>query len=300
MAGSGPAPAIPVVISAAGLSGGNRALSALCRRRRIGEDRSGDNTFMMRLWLIASVTISLAGLAGCAPTFSEKAAHGIVFYCPGAGNTDFGDANVRRGLEQAGYSGEVASFLWTLTFNVALDQELRGPARARATQLAGIIEDYAKQYPGQPINLVGLSAGTGIAMWAAEDLKNGVKVDNVVLLSSSLWNKFDAGPALKNIKGKVYVYYSPNDAVLAGPMKLFGSIDGVFGEDGAGAVGLHSPNGQDRIVNVPYRDDYAKFGYYGGHLDSTAPDFVRNYLASHLIKPATAQAPGETVAIGPR
>ena len=246
------------------------------------------------------VTAAIMSQPGCAPSYSEKAANGIVFYCPGAGNTDFGDANVRRGLEQAGYHGEVAGFLWTLTFNVALDQELRGPARVRATQLAGIIEDYAKQFPGRPINLVGLSAGTGIALWAAEDLKNGVKVDNVVLLSSSLWYHFDAGPALKNIKGKIYVYYSPNDAVLAGPMKLFGSIDGIFGEDGAGAVGLHSPNGQDRIVNIAYRDEFSKLGYYGGHLDSTAPDFVRNYLAAHLIQAPTAPSPGKTTATASR
>lgn len=254
-----------------------------------------------RLLVSGLFAVTLIGLSGCGPTFSEKATNGIVFYCPGAGNTDFGDANLRRGLEDAGYKGEVAGFLWSITFNVALDQELRGVARGRATELARIIEKYAEQYPGRPINLVGLSAGTGIAMWACEDLKGDVKVDNVVLLSSSLWQHFDAGPALRNIRGKVYVFYSPNDAVLAGPMKLFGSIDGVFGEDGAGAVGLHSPHGQERIINTAYRDEYSRLGYYGGHLDSTAPEFVRAHVSQCLVlSRSVAATPDAASAIATR
>lgn len=236
---------------------------------------------------------------GCAPTYSARAKLGLTIYCPGAGNVDFGDAGIREGLNAAGYPGEVATYVWTISFNPAIDQVVRVNARLRASALARQIEDYIDQYVknadgGAPpqLNLVGLSAGSGVAIWALEDLKPGYMVDNVILLGSSLWYRYDVGQALPRIRGKIYNYYSPNDIVLAGPMKVFGTIDGVFADDGAGAVGLRPEKGADRIVNIPWKPDYEKYGYYGGHMDSTSPMFVRRVLSQHLLpRPASSAAP---------
>lgn len=254
----------------------------------------------MRQGLLLLSVCAIAALTGCGPAFTERAVHGITFYCPGAGNVDFGDAGVRSGLERAGYKGQVASFLWTISFNPALDQTLRLNAKLRAGQLTGIIEDYIDRYPGKPVNLIGLSAGSGIAIWAVEGLGAKYKVDNVVLLSSSLWYRYDVSKALPHIKGKIYNYYSSQDAILAGPMKVFGSIDGVFGDDGAGAVGLRPPKGADRIVNIPWRAEFTRYGYYGGHTDGTSPAFVQAEIAGKIIQGAerTGKAdanPPETV-----
>lgn len=237
--------------------------------------------------------------SGCAATFSEKARNGITFYCPGAGNTDFGDVGLREGLAQAGYRGEVAAFIWTISFNVALDQTLRFNAHLRAGELARLVSAYRQKYPTQTCNLVGLSAGTGVAIWALEQLPDGVKVDNVVLLGSSLSHDYDASRAAAHVAGKIYVYYSPHDAVLAGPMKVFGTIDGKFGVDGAGAVGLHSRGGAEKIVNNPWRPNYQALGNYGGHVDGTNPRFVRAVLAKHLLRPASGRLPGESTAQEP-
>lgn len=229
---------------------------------------------------------------GCGTiAYSAKAQNGITYYCPGAGNTDFGDAGLRAGLEAAGYKGEVAAYVWTISFNVAIDQTLRFNAKLKGQQLARVIESYMDKYPGQPVNVVGLSAGTGVAIWALEDLKEGYSVENAVLLSSSLWHRYDVGRAARHVKGKIYCYYSSNDAILAGPMKLIGSIDGVFGEDGVGSVGLHSKGGADRIVNISWKPEYESMGYYGGHTDSTASGFVRAVLSKHLLSPAGGAAP---------
>jgi pimeloyl-ACP methyl ester carboxylesterase len=236
-------------------------------------------------------------LVGCTPAFGPKAEHGITFYCPGAGNIDFGDAGIRDGLERAGYRGQVATVMWTVLFNPAIDQTLRINARAGSSALARRIEEYSEKYPGREVSVIGLSAGTGVAIWALEDLKGGCQVNNVVLLGSSLWHRYDVSKALPHVKGKIYNYYSPNDAVLAGPMKIFGTIDGVFAEDGAGAVGLHSPRGQDRIVNIRWRPEYRRYGYYGGHMDSTSPGFVQAYLSKHIMEGPTAALPGRTPAI---
>ncbi len=194
------------------------------------------------------------------PTFSQKAANGITFYCPGAGNTDMGYFGVRKGLESAGYEGEVSAFIWTLTL-LPLDQELRGLVKLRARHLSDIIDKYIETYPGRPVNLIGLSAGSGVALWAVEHLNEDHMVENVVLLGSSLSHDYDVGDALEHIHGKIYVYYSPHDVILAGPMKLFGTIDGKFGVDGAGSVGLRSKRFAERIVNTlvsRYADKFLK------------------------------------------
>lgn len=236
-------------------------------------------------------------LTGCIAGFGERAKNGITFYCPGVGNMDLGDEGIRTGLEKAGYHGQVARMTWSLSFNPAIDQTVRIIAQQGGKRLAGYIQDYLDQYPGREVNIVGLSAGTGVAVWALEALKPKYKVSNVVLISSSLWHKYDASRALRNVKGKIYNYYSPTDAVLAGPMKVFGSIDGVFLEDAAGAVGLQVPPGaENRIVNVEWRPEFEKYGYYGGHTDGTSAAFVQAVIAAHLVKPGADQSPQTALA----
>ena len=245
----------------------------------------------MKLISLALLSCLALSATGCGTvSYSAKAENGITYYCPGAGNTDFGDAGLRRGLESAGYKGEVAAYIWTISFNVALDQTLRFNAKLKGQNLARIIESYIDKYPGKTVNLVGLSAGTGVAIWALENLKDGYNVDNVVLLSSSLWHRYDVGKAARHVKGKIYVYFSPNDAILAGPMKLFGTIDGVFAEDGAGAVGLHTKGGADKVVNTGWKSEWSSYGYLGGHTDSTSSAFVKAVLSRHLLSASAAAA----------
>ncbi len=232
------------------------------------------------LAIIASVGL----LSGCTTDFTSAARNGMVFYCPGAGNWDLGDTGLRDGLARAGFKGQVASVTWSVLANPAIDQTLRLNARLAGTQVARKIEEFIDKYPEQPVSLIGLSAGTGVAMWALEDMKPGYQVDNVVLLASSLNYTFDAGQAVKAVRGKIYVYYSPNDAVLAGPMKIFGTIDGAYAATGVGEVGLKSPRGKEKIVNIGYKSSFASYGYFGGHTDGLAPRFVERVLSAHLLR----------------
>lgn len=222
--------------------------------------------------------------AGCGLSFGPRARNGITFYCPGAGNYDMGDVDIRRGLEAAGYRGQVAAFLWTMSFSPVIDQIVRINPILRSRVLASYIRKYREQYPDRPVHLIGLSAGTGVVLWAIEALPEGCYVDDVVLLASSLSSRFDASKALRRIRGRIYVYYSPNDAVLSLPVRITGTIDGVFTRDAAGLVGLHPPGGpHDRIVNIPWCPEFKKLGYYGGHTDCTSPRFVEAEVAPRLM-----------------
>jgi len=231
---------------------------------------------------------ALWGVVGCVSGFGPAAENGIVFYAPGAGNIDFGDRGLREGLERAGYRGQVATVMWTFSFNPAFDQVVRGNALLGAKQLARKIEQYIDEYPGRPVHLVGLSAGTGVVVWALEDLKSGYAVDNVVLLASSLSHDYDMSKALRHVRGKVYNYYSPNDAVLTVLMIPFGTIDGKLGADAAGAVGLNVRRRDARIVNIGWRPEFRRYNNYGAHQDGTQPRFVQAFVARHLLSDAGA------------
>lgn len=232
--------------------------------------------------LLAALLLCAAAAGGCAPNFGERATYGIVFYCPGVG-IDLGDAGVRRGLQEAGFPGQVAKINWSVSMNPAIDQTVRIFAAHGSRTLAELVRAYIDQYPGRPVTIIGLSAGTGIAVWGLERLEPPYKVDNVILLASSLSHDYDVSDALRAVRGRVYNYYSPHDAVLGGPMQVAGTIDRKFFTPGAGQIGLAVPEGaEERIVNVEWVREFAQYGYFGGHTDATNAAFVAARLSEHI------------------
>ncbi len=239
---------------------------------------------MLRMgYLTALIVLSAFANVGCTTPFTEKAANGIVFYCPGAGNFDMGDRGLRKGLGRAGFDGQVATVIWTVSFNPAIDQAVKINARLGGNRLSKRIKEYIDTYPNKPVSVVGLSAGSGVAVWALEDLPAGYRVDNVVLLASSLYHRYDLRKASTHVAGKIYNYHSSYDAILAGPMKVFGTIDGIPAVDAGGAVGFHPPRGVDNLVNIPYRKSYSTYGNYGGHTDGTNPNFIEKVVSRNLL-----------------
>src|SRR5262249_42620103 len=154
---------------------------------------------------------------------------------------------------------------WSLTMNPALDQTLRFIAKGGGDRLGDIMTDYLKSHPDCDVNVIGLSAGTGVGMWAIENVKPPYKVNNYVMLGSSISSRYDATKALNNMKGKIYVLYSASDPVNSGPVRALGTIDGTFDEP-AGLVGLRGrANSSGRIVNIPWSSKYERYGWVGGH-----------------------------------
>jgi pimeloyl-ACP methyl ester carboxylesterase len=247
------------------------------------------------LWFMA-----LAAPAGCvvdrrpsgrqAELFDRA---GRTYYIDGAGNWGYGVTEVQDGLQRAGYHGNVINFRWSYTFNPALDQTIgRVAARARAKDLAKEITAYLARYPDNHVNIIALSAGTGVAVWACEALQPPAKVHNLILLGSSLSSRYDMRKALENIEGGVWVYYSPYDQVLNGPVRALGTIDGELGVDSAGLVGLHPPGlKSDKIHNIGWSARWERYGWGGAHTDATSEPFVRHELSKHILPPKAADMP---------
>jgi len=217
---------------------------------------------------------------------------GKVFYLDGAGNMGFGQETVGQGLRLAGFNGNVENIIWTSFTGPLGDQVIRLNARLRSENLTKKIRSYQKRCPQAPVYVIGLSAGTGVAVWGIENLPEDIKVDAVVLLGSSLSKSYNMARCLKHVKNKVYVLYSPHDAVLNGFIPITGTIDGAYLVEPAGLVGMTPPNNvkpetiqayQEKIVNIPWQESFERMGNAGGHTDGTSLSFVRGYVAPKLL-----------------
>lgn len=223
----------------------------------------------------------LAAMTGCS---DPKEKFGHTWYIDGAGNWGFGVIDVPVGLEKAGYKGCVTNHHWSLTMNPALDQTLRFIARGSGAVLASGIEDFLRKNPDADANIIALSAGTGVAIWAAEDLKPPAKINNIILVGCSLSSSYDVRPALNNMKGNIYVYYSASDPILQGPVRLLGTIDGKF-DDAAGLVGLRGAGARTgRVHNIGWSSRYESLGWTGGHADCTNARFVQAEISKYIVR----------------
>ncbi len=228
--------------------------------------------------LIGCLVASVA--TGCS---NPREQFGRTWYLDGAGNWGFGAMDVPVGLEQAGYRGFVSNHRWSLTFNPALDQTLRFLAKGQGASLGNQITDYLERHPGAEANLIALSAGTGVAMWAIENVKPPHKVNNYVMVGSSISSRYDVRKALKNMKGNIVVYYSSRDPVLQGPVRALGTIDGTF-DDSAGLVGLRGAGTKGgRIKNIPWNAKFVRLGWTGGHADCVNKRFVKGELKRWIV-----------------
>lgn len=239
------------------------------------------------------LAVALAG--GCQKRDAER--FGKTFYLDGAGNWGYGANEVPAGLRDAGYKGDIELFIWTTSFNPLVDQLNILGAKARAAALTGKIEQYRRRFPNAPINVIALSAGTGVACWAIEGLSSNVKIENLILLGSSLSHDYDVSRVLSRMNGRIYVYYSHNDAVLE-TVRVVGTIDGKRGVDSVGLVGLRAPPGQqDRVVNIGWNRSWMRLGWTGAHTDATNRLFVREELSKH-IQGLTPASNGQTAVTG--
>ncbi len=229
--------------------------------------------------------------------------NGLTIYVGGAGPIGHvGSLDIPLGLQDAGYDGYVKVFAWQgLTH--AGDQMNLSKNREKASELAAEIRDYARQHPGKKINIIALSAGTGIAAFALEFLPERIQVQNVVFLGCSLSTHYDLTRALRRVRGGLYCVYSPTDGILKDVVWYTGTVDRSKGSAGiAGLEGFGRPSttASDmarqyaKVHNIAYRSEFAGAGYRGGHIDCTSREFVANYLAGTLMGIDRALAGGAT------
>lgn len=233
--------------------------------------------------------------AGCAYLAAAKESgdplRGVTYYVGGAGPIGHvGSWDVPRGLVDAGYPGLIEVHTWQGVTHAG-DQINLDRNREKAIELAVRIKQYRSRYPDEPISVIALSAGTGIATFALEYLPEGVQIDRVIFLACSLSSKYDMTRLLRRVSGGLYVIHSPYDRILRNVVWYTGTVDRSPAAEGvAGLEGFRLPPRiasdtevqYHKLHNVPYRAAFTEAGYGGGHTDCTGRAFVRDYLAPVL------------------
>ena len=215
---------------------------------------------------------------------------GYLYYLDGAGGgtaQNNWSAGVRDGLLAAGYPGAGEMFSWETGKGMIKDQEesvARG--RADAKRLAEEIQKREAAYPNAPVEMLGFSAGTAIAIFALEALPESVKVQNVVLLGASISHDYDLSKALKHVRGHMYVYTSTHDLMVGVFMKFTGTADRKHDDAGADIHGFVLPAGATaetkalyarKIVTIKWTKELEADGDYGHHFDNIKKDFIRDH-----------------------
>jgi pimeloyl-ACP methyl ester carboxylesterase len=245
--------------------------------------------------------------AGCADPAALRMnageTHGKVYYLDGVGCYGFGREGVPAGLRMAGFRGDVEYWSWSAT-KTPFDQFGGAFVRVQAGDLAKMVAMYRKAYPGRPVSLIGLSGGTAVAVYACEQLPEGVSVDEVVLIASSLSEHYDLTKALRHIHGGITLFQTSGDIAL-GMARVVGTIDGAPLAASAGSVGFHPPDRlslagrelyRSKVHNVPYSHSFASLGFTGNHTSAVgSPAFIRSkigpIITTHACDPGTAGRP---------
>ncbi len=241
---------------------------------------------------VGIMSCSPVGIPEQLPNRAERIQHGYLYYFDGAGGgtakKNWADG-VKDGLLAGGYDGAGEMFTWETGKGLIADQNASVAfKRARAHEAAAKIISHAKEYPEPPIDILGFSAGTAVAIFALEDLPESIQVNDMVLLGTSISQNYDLTKALKRVKGHVYIYTSTQDRMLGFLMPFSGTADRKFDDPGAGITGFVLPKGttaatrklySEKIVTIPWTARLEKEGDHGRHFDNVKMEFIRDQVA---------------------
>jgi pimeloyl-ACP methyl ester carboxylesterase len=208
-----------------------------------------------------------------------------VFCADGAGGYGGTTEALREALARQRSSLRVEMVDWSHGYGrVALDHLDQGNIEAEGRRLAGQVLAWRARCPGQPVYLIGHSAGCAVLLAAAQALPAN-SVERIVLLAPSVSAGYDLRPALASARGGVDAFVSWRDWVALGiATRLLGTTDRRWAAS-AGRVGFRpvvtSPADAalyGRLRQHSWDPCQAWTGNVGGHYGSYTPVFLDAYV----------------------
>ena len=240
-------------------------------------------------FVLLTLGILAVAAGGCSqPYVSEyRLDQGLAMVFTGIEGRSALNQDICHGLNAGGVEWAIELVDWTIrvpgTGLINLRNESRN--RRKAAEVARRVGQYLIDYPGRPVVLIGQSGGAAIAVWVAESLPPGQKVDGVILLAATLSPKYVLDDALLNSRRGVVSFHSARDWVFLGVgTGLAGTMDGKHGS-AAGRQGFAIPTDGPRsglygikLVQIAWSDQVFPSGF-GGHLSSSSREFVARHVA---------------------
>ena len=178
-----------------------------------GTVRSACRNHLLLAILIAGTA---SGCAGSRPELTVAASplpfsSGMVFAVDGAGGWDVASNTLRQVVAEAGLPLTVETYQWQHGHGrIIADQCDCAYARAAGERLAEKVCAYRKDCPGNRVYLFAHSAGSQVALAAAEALPPN-SIDRIILLAPSVSACYDLRPALRTSCQGIDTFYSHRD-----------------------------------------------------------------------------------------
>ncbi len=212
---------------------------------------------------------------------STRRENGLVIILPGIEGESGFNHNIRRGLVAAGCYRALPIYNWGLPIpgvGLIVNQSSLGK-KAVGKAIAKEIESYQDNYPGRPVYVIGHSGGGGIAVFVAEGMSEGRKLDGLVLLAASISNNYNVGKALAHCENGIVNFHNPGDIGLLGVgTTIIGNVDGGHGPS-AGLTGFKVSH--PKLFQI--RVSRTMAGRSGAHEATTRPHFVSRHVAPWVL-----------------
>jgi hypothetical protein len=233
---------------------------------------------------------AVAAAAATKPATTQSSEASVwLFHLPGMGGLMNIDRNVTNGMVAGGVAARSEIYDWTGTDRglVALGNVTRHEEQSRLVA-ERITRAVREEHPSRII-VTSHSAGTGIAVWALEQLPDDVMIDDLVMIASALSPEYDLSRALKHVRHRAYAFNSELDVLVLGTgCKVFGTVDRIK-TDAGGRVGFVVPRepsvpGQyEKFEQMPYDPDWMRFYNNGEHIGAMSRTFARKVIAPVLL-----------------
>lgn len=236
--------------------------------------------------LILLVSLLWACLSGCSSNndfvTEDRLEKGLVIVLPGIEGESPFNHDIREGLLDANVPGAIMIYRWGRPIPIAgpiINQMDVLGNRIEGRRIAQMIVEYQDAHEGRPVYLVGHSGGGGVAVFAAEAMPEGRKVDGVVLLSASISCDYDLTKALSRCRNGIVNFYSRGDVgFLVIGTTVAGNVDGTRGP----AAGQKEfQKSFERLWQVEVLDDGDS-----AHVAATRSTYVSANVARWVLEPA--------------
>src|SRR5262245_13056465 len=183
--------------------------------------------------------------AGCLSAPPQQSAYappccerGVIFSIDGAGGFEASSASLRETVQATGLPLRVETVSWSHGYGRSISDQIDWDyARQQGYALAGRIRQLRQACPQEEIYIISHSAGSAVAMAAAESVCPG-DFDRLVFLAPSISADYDIRSALRNARDGIDVFYSGRDlGYLGAGILIFGTADRRWAA-AAGRVGF--------------------------------------------------------------